>query len=43
MTPPVLGCGLDSDTIVPPDAPISFMATVEDNCGAEVEVTGYDS
>ncbi|MCI5140498.1 MAG: hypothetical protein D3909_01965, partial [Candidatus Electrothrix sp. ATG1] len=28
-------------TIIPPDAPISFTATAEDNCSVEVEITDY--
>lgn len=30
------------ETITPPDAPVSFTATVEDNCGATVAISGYD-
>ncbi|MCI5117223.1 MAG: hypothetical protein D3913_04550 [Candidatus Electrothrix sp. LOE1_4_5] len=29
-------------TIIPPDAPISFTATAEDNCSVEVAITDYD-
>lgn len=33
----------DSGTITPPDTPISFTATAEDNCAvASVEITSYD-
>lgn len=42
-TPPVLSCNVPT-TIIPPDAPISFTATVEDICDATVTptVTSYD-
>jgi hypothetical protein len=39
--PPVAFCNAP-DTIVPPDAPISFTASAEDNCGASVEIVEYD-
>jgi hypothetical protein len=39
---PVPSCNAP-ETIVPPDAPISFTATATDNCAVEsVEITGYD-
>ena len=34
VTPPTLACNTPA-TIVPPDAPIAFTATAEDNCSAE--------
>lgn len=44
--PPVVQCNVGSGTIVPPDAPISFMASATDNCLAETgvttEITGFD-
>lgn len=40
-TPPSASCNAP-ETITPPDAPICFTATADDNCGAEVAVTGYD-
>ena len=39
--PPAVFCNAP-DTIVPPDAPISFKATADDNCGASVEIVEYD-
>jgi fibro-slime domain-containing protein len=45
-TDPVIDCGTpESGTIIPPDASIDFVATVEDNCEADdvtVEITSYD-
>ena len=41
-TPPEVLCNAP-ETIVPPDAPISFMATASDNCGvSSVEIVDYD-
>jgi hypothetical protein len=40
-TDPAAYCN-SPDTIIPPDAPISFTATTDDFCGSTVEVTGYD-
>ncbi len=42
-TPPVISCNAPT-TITPPDAPISFTATVDDICdaGPTVEVVAYD-
>jgi len=42
-TPPMIACN-SPGIITPPDAPITFTATAEDNCDDEppVEVTGYD-
>ncbi len=42
VTPPVVSCNAPP-TIIPPDAPISFTATAEDNCSvADVRITGFD-
>ena len=42
VTAPTIDCGSPA-TITPPDAPISFTATSDDNCGVDlVEVTAYD-
>ena len=40
---PVISCNAPI-SIIPPDAPISFTATVTDNCDSDpfVEITGYD-
>ncbi len=40
-TPPTVLCNAPA-TITPPDAPISFAASVEDNCGAAVEIIAFD-
>ncbi len=40
-TPPAIVCNAP-DTIIPPDAPISFTATATDNCDASAVVTSYD-
>ena len=39
--PPEILCNAP-ETIVPPDAPISFTATATDNCDVSVEITEYD-
>lgn len=42
LEPPTVACNA-ADTITPPDAPIAFTATAEDDCGeATVEITGFD-
>lgn len=42
VTPPIISCNAPT-TITPPDAPISFTATAQDNCSVEsVELTEYD-
>ena len=42
VTPPVVECNAPG-TIVPPDAPSTFTATAEDNCGvSSVVITEYD-
>ena len=40
-TSPDIQCNTPA-TIVPPDAPISFTATATDDCGASVEIKGFD-
>jgi len=40
-TPPTVACNAAA-TITPPDAPTSFTATTDDNCGATVTIDGYD-
>lgn len=41
-TPPAVRCNAP-ETIIPPDAPISFTATAADNCGlGSMAITGYD-
>lgn len=39
-TPPTIDCNTMA-TITPPMAPISFTATTDDNCGADVEIVDY--
>lgn len=39
-TPPVIAC--NAHDIIPPDVPITFTASVSDNCGAAIEVSDYD-
>jgi len=39
--PPVIQMNAP-ESITPPNAPISFTATAEDNCDVSVEITGYD-
>ncbi|MFC1488584.1 PKD domain-containing protein [Thermodesulfobacteriota bacterium] len=41
ITPPAIQMDVPT-TIIPPDAPISFEATVSDNCEATLEITDYD-
>ena len=38
---PTVACNAPA-SIKPPDAPISFTASTLDNCGASVEITGFD-
>jgi streptogramin lyase len=40
-TPPVIACNSPA-TITPPDVPLSFVATVDDLCGSDVLIVGYD-
>ncbi len=39
--PPAALCNAPT-TITPPDAPIAFTGGASDNCGADIEITGFD-